>query len=429
MKHRIVTTPISANNLVEVRDRSRSVGTLFGLDKLDATRFITAVSEIARNTVQHAGEGSVTFLLDDALIAGEQHVIAEIVDRGPGIADLAAAMGGRPNANGVVGRGLASSKRLADRFAVDEREGGGTVVTIAMARMRGARPLQPSEIAALVDQLASSKSRSPLEEVEQQNREMVLALQALRDRQAELELADVRKNQFVATLAHELRNPLGTLQMQLHILRNKDEFQDPKLVGHLAVIARQAQQLNQLVNDLMDVSRVSQGKVALHKRPTDVNELVSQALEMTGAAIKAKDHHVDVTLSVEPLWVDVDSTRLKQVLSNVLHNAARYSPEHGEIAIRVRRAESHAVVEVADRGMGIAPDLLPHVFGLFVQGSHHTNGGLGVGLALAQRLVHDHAGTIAATSEGLGRGSQFTVTLPLCLPRIDAAPAQPQRTH
>jgi signal transduction histidine kinase len=217
--------------------------------------------------------------------------------------------------------------------------------------------------------------------------------------------------------------------MQLHILRNKDEFQDPKLVAHLAVISRQAQQLNQLVNDLMDVSRVSQGKVALHKRPTDVNELVSQALEMTGAAIKAKDHHVDLTLSAEPLWVDVDSTRLKQVISNVLHNAARYSADQGQIAIRVKRAESHAVVEVADRGMGIAPELLPHVFGLFVQGSHHTNGGLGVGLALAKRLVHDHAGTIEAASEGLGRGSRFTVTLPLCAPRVDA-PAQPtQRSH
>ncbi len=416
MKYRIVSTLITAGNLVEVRDRTRTVGTLFGLDKLDTTRFITAVSEIARNAVQHAGEGAVTFLLDDTSSADEQYVVAEIADRGPGITDAAGAIGGRMNASRVVGMGLASSKRLADRFSLEDREGGGTVVTIGMARMRGARPMQPSEIGLLVDQLARSKPRSPMEEVEQQNREMVQALQALRERQAELELADTRKNQFVATLAHELRNPLGTLQMQLHILRHKQEFQDPQLVSHLSVISRQAQQLNQLVSDLMDVSRVSEGKVALHKRPTDVNELVSQALEMTGAAIKAKDHHVDLLLSAEPLWVDVDSTRLKQVLSNVLHNAARYSSDHGQIAICVKRAESHAVVEVSDRGMGIAPDLLPHVFGLFVQGAHHTNGGLGVGLALAQRLVHDHAGTISVASEGVGRGSQFTVSLPLCAP-------------
>jgi signal transduction histidine kinase len=424
MKHSIVSNLVTRNNLVEIRDRTRTVGELFGLDKLDCTRFITAVSEIARNAVQHAGEGTVTFLLDDDSSDGVQYVVAEVSDRGPGIADLAGALAGRTSSgNRMGGKGLSSSKRLADRFAVEQPAGGGTVVTLSMARGRNAPRLGAPEIAALSDLLERRKPRSPIEEVEQQNREMVLALQALRDRQGELEVADERKNQFVATLAHELRNPLGTLQMTLHILRHKPELQSPELVAHLGVISRQAQQLNQLVSDLMDVSRVSQGKVELHKRPTDINELVSQALEMTGAAIKEKEHHVDLTLSAEPLWVDVDATRLKQVLSNVLHNAARYSAEYGQIAVRVKRADSQAVVEVADSGMGIPPDLLPHVFGLFVQGSHHTEGGLGVGLALAQRLVHEHAGTISAASAGRGRGSQFTVSLPLCAPRAEMAAA------
>jgi signal transduction histidine kinase len=425
MKHRIDFAPVTRNNLVEVRDRTRAVGELFGLEKLDCTRFITAISEIARNVVQHAGEGTISFQFDDADGGpGAQHVVAEVVDRGPGIADLAGVLAGRPNAQRVVGNGLVSSKRLAHRFLVEPAPGGGTRVTLGMARPAAARPLGVGEIDDLVALLARRKPRTPLEEVEQQNREMVIALQAVKERQGELELADERKNQFVATLAHELRNPLGTLQMTLHILRHKPEYQAPELVSHLAVMSRQAQQISQLVNDLMDVSRVSQGKVELHKQPTDMNELVSQALEMTGAAIKAKEHSVVLTLSPEPLWVDVDSTRLKQVLSNVLHNAARYSPEYGRIAVRVKRSESQAVVEVADSGMGIPPDLLPHVFGLFVQGSHHTEGGLGVGLALAKRLVHDHSGTIAAASEGRGRGSQFTVTLPLC-PRgpIEARPA------
>jgi signal transduction histidine kinase len=415
MKHRIDFAPITRNNLVEVRDRTRAVGELFGLEKLDCTRFITAVSEIARNVVQHAGEGTISFQFDDADGGpGAQHVVAEVVDRGPGIADLAGVLAGRTSGHRVAGNGLVSSKRLAHRFQVEQAPGGGTLVTLGMARPASARALGVGEIDDLVALLARRKPRTPLEEVEQQNREMVIALQAVKERQGELELADERKNQFVATLAHELRNPLGTLQMTLHILRHKPEFQAPELVSHLAVMSRQAQQISQLVNDLMDVSRVSQGKVELHKRPTDINELVSQALEMTGAAIKAKEHNVVLTLSPEPLWVDVDSTRLKQVLSNVLHNAARYSPEYGRIAVRVKRSESQAVVEVADSGMGIPPDLLPHVFGLFVQGSHHTEGGLGVGLALAKRLVHDHSGTIAAASEGRGRGSQFTVTLPLC---------------
>lgn len=417
MRHAISKIPVTAQNLVEIRDLCRTVGTLFGLDKMDGTRFITAVSEIARNVVQHARDGSVAFLLEEDGAHGEpQYVVAEIADGGPGIADVQGALAGR-TARGSPGKGLASSKRLADRFGIAPAPGGGTLVSIAMARSRGAAPLRGPEIAALVARLVQRQPRSPLEEVEQQNREMVQALQALRERQVELEQADLRKNQFVATLAHELRNPLSTLQMQLYILRHKPALQNPELVSHLAVIARQAQQLNQLVNDLMDVSRVSQGKVELHKQPTDVNELVSQALEMTGAAIKAKEHRVDLILHPEPLWVDVDSTRLKQVFSNVLHNAARYSSEQGLIAIRVGRAESQAVVEVTDRGMGIAAELLPHVFGLFVQGSSQTAGGLGVGLALAQRLVQEHAGTISAASDGLGQGSCFTVRLPLCPPR------------
>src|SRR5687768_4678797 len=119
MKHRIVTSPISANNLVEVRDRTRTVGALFGLDKLDNTRFITAVSELARNVVQHAGEGKVTFLLDDGSDGGDQSVLAELSDQGPGIADVQGALAGRINGQRVTGKGLASSKRLADQFSIE----------------------------------------------------------------------------------------------------------------------------------------------------------------------------------------------------------------------------------------------------------------------------------------------------------------------
>ncbi|HEX2544401.1 MAG TPA: sensor histidine kinase [Ramlibacter sp.] len=419
MKYVVSAERIAANRLVEIRQSSRDVVELFDMDKLDGTRFITAVSEMARNVVQHVGEGMVTFLLDDADEegGGRQLVVAQVADQGPGIGDLDGALAGRPNARRVTGNGLRSTRRMIDHFRIEQPATGGTLVTLGVPRPRGARRLTAAEIDQRVQRFAVRKPRSPTDELEQQNRDMLVTLQALKDRQAELQLADERKNQFVATLAHELRNPLGTLQMTLYILRQKPALQAPDVASHLEVIARQAQQLNQLVNDLMDVSRVSQGKVELHKRATDMNELVAQALEMTGAAIAAKDHRVTLTLSPEPLWVNADSTRMKQVLCNVMHNAARYSKEHGEIFVRVRREEAHAVVEVADRGMGIPADLLPHVFGLFVQGSHHTEGGLGVGLALAQRLVHEHDGTVGAASEGLGRGSQFTVSLPLCPPR------------
>ena len=420
MRHRILSADITRNNLVVIRDRARVVGALCGLDKMDGTRFVTAVSEVARNAVQYAGEGTLTFHLDLGETPGaSQYVVAEVADKGPGIPDLQAVLAGRSVGHKGAGRGLSSCRRLADRFAVLQPPSGGTVVVIEMERARGAARLLVTQVEALAAQLADRRPQSVQEEYEQQHRDMMQALQALKDRQSELEMADARKNQFVATLAHELRNPLGTLQMTLHILRHKPELQQPELVKHLAVMARQAQQLNQLVTDLMDVSRVSQGKVELRKQPTDMNELVSQALEMTGAAMLAKKHHVDLFLHTEPLWVDADSTRLKQVLSNVMHNAARYSGEQGDIYVRVKRVESHAVVEIEDHGFGIAPDLLPHVFGLFVQGTHGNDGqppGLGVGLSLAQRLVHEHGGTITAASDGVGRGSRFTVTLPLCAP-------------
>jgi signal transduction histidine kinase len=410
---RIMSVRVNARDIALVRDRTRQVGQLFGLDKLDCTRFVTAVSEIARNTVEYAGDGSLTFLFrSDEAADASQYLIAELSDQGPGIADLQALLAGGLNAKGRVPLGLSGCRRLADRFEVVNLPEGGTLVTIEMALPRHAPRLLASDLASLADQLARRKARTPVEELEQQNREMLLALQSLKDRQAELELADERKNQFVATLAHELRNPLATLRMTLDILRRTAAGGDEKIAARHAVMERQTRQMAQLVDDLMDASRVSQGKFQLNRQPTEVNELVSQALEMTSAAIKAKSHEVELRLHAEPLWVDGDATRLKQVLSNLLHNAARYSTEHGYIAIKVRRADDDVVVEVADRGMGIEPDLLPHVFGLFVQGGG-APGGLGVGLTLAQRLVQEHGGTITAASVGAGHGSQFTVTLPL----------------
>jgi signal transduction histidine kinase len=420
MTQRILSVRVAAQDLAFLRDRTRQVGQLFGLDKLDCTRFVTAVSEIARNTVEYAREGSLTFLFhSDDLPGTGQYVVAELSDKGPGIADLQGILAGSLNAKGRVPMGLSGCRRLADRFDVVNAPGGGTLVTIEMALPRAAPRLLASDLASLADQLARRKPRTPIEEIEQQNREMLLALQSVRERQAELELADERKNQFVATLAHELRNPLATLQMTLEILRRTPASQAAQVEARHAVMERQTRQMTKLVDDLMDASRVSQGKIELNKQATEVNELVSQALEMTSAAIRAKAHEVELSLHAEPLWVEGDATRLKQVLSNLLHNAARYSPEHGHIAIRVRRAEATVVVEVADRGMGIEPDLLPHVFGLFVQGGAATDGapaGLGVGLTLVQRLVQEHGGTVAAASVGAGHGSQFTVTLPL-LPR------------
>jgi signal transduction histidine kinase len=418
MSLRILTTRVSGMNLVTLRDRTRQVGELFGLDKLQRTRFITAVSEIARNTVQYAVEGTVTFLFESADNGSVlQRLTAQVADKGKGIADLGAVLAGRRNERGELPLGIAGSRRLVDEFAIECPASGGTLVTLSMALPRTMARLSGGDVASRVDQLARRKPQSPMEELEQQNREMLFTLDELQDRQKDLQLADERKNQFLSTLAHELRGPLGTLHMTLEVLKRKTQIDPAELAKRCEVMARQTSQLTNLVNDLMDVTRVTLGKVELEKKSVEINELVSQAVEMSEGAIRAKEHEVAVALHDGPLWIQGDTTRLKQVLCNLLQNAARYTPERGNIEVSVRREAAYAVVKVADSGIGIAPDILPHVFDLFVQGApggtSGNQGGLGVGLTLVRKLTEDHAGTVSAASAGPGLGSQFTVTLPL----------------
>ena len=418
MNLRILTTRISATSLVLLRDRARQVGELFGLDKLQRTRLITAISEIARNTVQYAGEGTATFLFDSGKAGmGGQQVIVQMADKGPGIAGLDQVPAGRLNSQGQIPLGIAGSRRLVDALRIECPPEGGTLVTLSMALPRSAVPLSRGDIAARVEQLAARKPQTPLEELEQINRDMLQVLDELRLRQLELVQADERKNQFLATLAHELRNPLATLHMTLELMRRQPDIGADDMARRREVMARQTVQLTRLVDDLMDVSRVSRGKVELDRKPTEVNELVSQAVEMTGAAIAAKAHDVDLRLNGAPLWIQGDKARLQQVLCNLIQNAARYTPPNGKITVSVRREASYAVVDVADNGIGIAADVLPSVFEMFVQAGTaaggHSQGGLGVGLTLVQRLTEDHGGTVTASSAGLGHGSCFTVALPL----------------
>jgi signal transduction histidine kinase len=288
---------------------------------------------------------------------------------------------------------------------------------LSMALPKTIARLSGADVALRVEQLARRKPQSPMEELEQQNRDMLFTLDEVQARQKELQLADERKNQFLSTLAHELRGPLGTLHMTLEVLKRRRDIGPAELAKRCDVMGRQTQQLTNLVNDLMDVTRVTLGKVELEKKSLEVNELVSQAVEMSEAATQAKAHEVAVRLHDGPLWIEGDTTRLKQVLCNLIQNAARYTPERGNIDVSVRREAAYAVVKVADTGIGIPADILPHVFDLFVQGApggtSGNQGGLGVGLTLVRKLTEDHAGTVSAASAGLGLGSQFTLTLPL----------------
>jgi signal transduction histidine kinase len=423
----LLEVAVTANQLAAVRTRTREVGELLGLDGMQQTRFSTAVSEIARNAVQHGGGGGVVRFAIDQLpsAAGQapvQRLLAEVRDHGPGLRDAAAAMEGRRRSDGRLTMGLVGTARLVDVLEIEAPSSGGTLVRVGVHLPRTNAPLlDAAAIAVVTERLKRRAPASPAEELEHQNGELLRTLQVLREKQAELEAADQRKNDFVAMLAHELRNPLATLEMNLEILHRKPQMPAGELAERGAVMRRQTRQLTQLVADLMDATQVSQGKVTLRKEPTELNDLVAQALETSSGAIDAKHHLVVSQPSAEPAWVSGDAGRLRQVLSNLLQNSARYTPAGGRIVVRVTQDVSHAQVAVQDNGMGIAADDLPHVFGLFVQGDaarSHQEGGLGVGLALVQRLVNDHGGKVVMASEGLNLGCTVTVQLPLI-----AAPA------
>jgi PAS domain S-box-containing protein len=225
--------------------------------------------------------------------------------------------------------------------------------------------------------------------------------------------ADRRKDEFIATLAHELRNPLAPIRTGLEILRRVGEL-PPQAARTRDMMERQLTHLVRLVDDLLDVSRIRRGKLELRLQPLTLDQPIADALEACQAAITAAGHQLVVDIAPAPLPVRGDLTRLAQVFSNLLNNATRYTPRGGRIELHARSEGDEAVVDIVDNGNGIAADALAEVFGLFAQGAEQNGqGGLGIGLWLVRKLVELHHGAISAHSEGPGRGSRFEVRLPL----------------
>ena len=230
-----------------------------------------------------------------------------------------------------------------------------------------------------------------------------------------LRLADRRKDEFLAMLAHELRNPLAPIASAADMLRLA-YADEPRVKQISDIVARQVAHMRHLVDDLLDVSRVTRGLVTVNRKPIDLRTAVGEAIEQSRPLIDARRHQLQVRMAQQPLMVDGDHTRLVQVAANLINNAAKYTPEGGLIEVALDAVDGRAQLMVRDNGSGIGQDLLPVVFDLFTQGSRtldRTQGGLGLGLALVRKLVELHGGRVDATSPGLGRGSTFTVRLPL----------------
>jgi signal transduction histidine kinase len=242
-------------------------------------------------------------------------------------------------------------------------------------------------------------------------------------KRAEQQLREVltRRDQFFATLLHELRNPLAPIASALELLARPAT--DASIVSAArGIIGRQLRVLTRLVDDLLDVSRIARGDVQLSLDPTSLTDIVATAVETARPLIELRGHQLAVTGLDEPLAVRGDPLRLSQVVTNLLINAAKYTPPGGHISVGCRLEGNVAAIRVRDDGIGIAPELLPGMFELFAQGapgSAASMGGMGVGLAVARQLVELHGGTIAAESAGPGKGSEFIIRLPPATPRAD----------
>jgi signal transduction histidine kinase/CheY-like chemotaxis protein len=232
--------------------------------------------------------------------------------------------------------------------------------------------------------------------------------------EAKLRDADRRKDEFLAMLAHELRNPLAPISMAAQILKTGN-VSSQRLRQTCAIIDRQISHMTSLLDDLLDVSRVTGGMVTLAQELHDMRAIARDAIEQARPLLIARGHHLTIELPKDPVKVCGDDTRLVQIITNLLNNATKYTPHGGEIALRMTVAHDHVDVGVRDNGIGIDSALLPHVFDLFIQGersSDRAQGGLGLGLALVKSLVERHGGKVEAHSAGPGSGSEFTVRLP-----------------
>jgi signal transduction histidine kinase len=354
-----------------------------------------------------AGAGAI-LLAEEILAANQSQPIAEAIAAQPPWSDLPVML--------ITGQGADSP---AAALAI-KTLGNVTLVE------------RPTRVTALVSTVHTALRAR---ERQYQARDYLLE----RERTAEtLKLADRRKDEFLAILAHELRNPLAPIRNSLQILR-LTASSDPAAVRVCQIMERQVNHMVRLVDDLMEVSRITRGKIELRREETDVATVIRSAVETSKPLIEAKGHQLAISLPPDPIPLYGDAIRLGQVLANLLNNAAKYTERGGQIWLAARRDGDEAVISVRDNGIGLSAEMLPVVFEMFMQvdrSSNRSEGGLGIGLTLVKNLVELHGGTIAAKSDGPGRGSEFIVRLPVsarkfsdskALSVVPKAPDLPQR--
>ena len=371
-------------------------------DGVDRVYSLQTADRPYRVLVENMPEGALVLGRDGVVLFANRRV-EELTGAGEKIVGALFAAWIAPKYHDAFRALLEAGRTAPARAEVCVVRGDGTEMPALMA----ASPLPASgdeAVCVIVTDLTRERQREALERGEAE----------LRHSEEQLRLADRRKDEFLATLAHELRNPLAPVRSLLEVLRIKGES-SPDAEGARGVIERQVLRMAKLVDDLVDLTRISNGRMELAREPVNMTEVIRNAVEACTAAIDEAGHQLHLQLPAEPLVVEGDAARLTQVFANLLNNAVRFTPRFGHIDIDAVKERGHVVVRVRDTGDGIPEDLKGRVFEMFMQaqdGGRHPQAGLGIGLALVRQLVTMHGGTVRVDSLGAGEGSTFTVELP-----------------
>jgi signal transduction histidine kinase/response regulator RpfG family c-di-GMP phosphodiesterase len=430
------------HDVVVARQRSRLIAGLLGFTHQDQSRISTAVSEIARNAFNYAQGGKVEFSLG---AGGRQALVITVRDQGPGITNLDTILAGQYTSNTGLGLGIVGAKRLMDDFQIQSAPGKGTTVRLHKLLPAGAPALTPAALAHIADELARAVQQNPLEEIQQQNRELLRTLEELRARQAELaqlnhELEDTNrgvvalyaelderadylqraselKTRFLSNMSHEFRTPLNAiLSLSNLVLGRTDGDLTPEQEKQVTFIRKSAEDLSQLVNDLLDLARVEAGKIVVRAGEFDAANLFSALRGMLRPMLvgTAVDLVFEPTAGLPVMYTD--EAKVSQILRNFISNALKFT-ERGVVRVSAKLSDDRAAVifSVADTGIGIAPDDQERIFEEWTQvdsSQQRKVKGTGLGLPLSRRLAQLLGGHVFLKSE-LGVGSTFYAVLPV----------------
>jgi signal transduction histidine kinase len=451
VSHLLLTVELTnERDIVVARQRARQVSAALAFDGQDQVRIATAVSELARNAVRHAGGGKIEFFLDDIGTAQRSSLRIVISDNGPGIADVEHAMTSPTPLTGEPKLGLMTAQRMMDTFRVDSAPGRGTIITLGKTAPRRADLLTSGRIAAITRELSDGRTEDAHSEIQQQNRELMRSLEELRLRQEELtrlnaeledtnrgvmalyaelderathlRLADETKTRFLSSVSHEFRTPLNSIlalsRILLHRLDGELTAEQEKQVSY---ISQAAAQLSALIDDMLDLRKVESGKIEARVEPFTVTDLFGALRGMLKPLIANEDVVLVFDDAQDLPTLQTDQGKLAQILRNLISNALKFTKK-GSVRVLARLSGAGGdtiVFTVADTGIGIAPENHRRIFEEFTQIDNPlqpTVKGTGLGLPLSQRLAGLLGGSIVVRS-ALGEGSVFSLAIPV---RLDA---------